>query len=96
MMNNDCKGNIIQDDLRVIDWVPDGDIKLRPRTFTSADTKRLIASHNLFARKFDSTVDDVVLNEIELHLNGLSHLIKHRPKKRLPPNTPILDGAVAM
>ena len=96
MMNNDCHGNIIQDDLRLIDWVPDGDIKLRPRTFTSADTKRLIASHNLFARKFDSTVDDVVLDEIELHLNGLSHVIKHRPKKRLRPNTPILDGAVAM
>jgi hypothetical protein len=96
MMNNDCHGNIIQDDLRLIDWVPDGDIKLRPRTFTSADTKRLIASPHLFARKFDATVDDVVLNDIELHLNGLSHIIKQPQKKRLLINTPILDDAVAM
>ncbi|MEI8632707.1 beta-1,6-N-acetylglucosaminyltransferase [Vibrio sp. PP-XX7] len=38
MMNNDCHDEVVQDDLRLIDWVPDGDIKLRPRTFTIADT----------------------------------------------------------
>lgn len=80
MMNNDCHGDIVQDDLRFIDWIPDGTIKLRPRTFTSADTKQLISSSNLFARKFDSTVDDVVLDEIELHLSGLLES-KVKPKK---------------
>ncbi|CAG9295952.1 beta-1,6-N-acetylglucosaminyltransferase [Celerinatantimonas diazotrophica] len=95
MMNNDCHGNIIQDDLRLIDWVADGDIKLRPRTFTSEDTKDLIASPKLFARKFDSTVDDVVLNQIELHLNEFSHIIKQPQKNRLRTDTPIPD-TVAM
>ena len=70
MMNNDCHGDIVQDDLRFIDWVPDGMIKLRPRTFTTADTRQLIINSNLFARKFDSTEDAVVLDEIELHLSG--------------------------
>ncbi|OEE74047.1 glycosyl transferase [Enterovibrio norvegicus FF-162] len=69
MMNNDCHGEIMQDDLRLIDWVPDGDIKLRPRTFTIADATELIASSNLFARKFDLLQDDEVIDKIELHLS---------------------------
>ena len=87
MMNNDCHGDIVQDDLRFIDWVSDGDIKLRPRTFTSADTKQLISSHNLFARKFDATEDDVVLNDLELHLSGLRRFID-KPKKYRQPIIP--------
>jgi hypothetical protein len=82
MMNNDCHEDIVQDDLRYIDWVPDGDIKLRPRTFTAADARQLIVSENLFARKFDSTEDDVVLDEIERHLNGLLHLMESPHKLR--------------
>jgi hypothetical protein len=82
MMNNDCHGDIVQNDLRFIDWIPDGIIKLRPRTFTSADTKQLIMSSNLFARKFDATEDDVVLDEIELHLSGLRQFIE-KPKKKI-------------
>jgi len=68
MMNNDCHGEIIQNDLRLIDWVPDGDIKLRPRTFTMADISNLISSPNLFARKFDLLEDAKVLDRIEHHL----------------------------
>ncbi|WP_020183468.1 beta-1,6-N-acetylglucosaminyltransferase [Methylotenera sp. 1P/1] len=70
MMNNNCHGDVIQDDLRFIDWIPDGDIKLRPRTFTYADSKQLTSSHNLFARKFDSTEDDAILDEIESYLSN--------------------------
>ncbi|MEH6564401.1 MAG: beta-1,6-N-acetylglucosaminyltransferase [Halopseudomonas sp.] len=76
MMNNDCHGQIMQDDLRLIDWIPDGDIKLRPRTFTSADSAHLIASHHLFARKFDATEDDAVLGDIERHLQAVPAFIR--------------------
>ena len=69
MMNNDCHGEIIQDDLRMIDWVPDGNIKLRPRTFTIADISSLISSHNLFARKFDLLEDAKVIDKIDQYLN---------------------------
>ncbi|PYE25984.1 hypothetical protein DFI02_103120 [Rhizobium sp. PP-F2F-G20b] len=30
MMNTPVHGEIVNDDLRTIDWVADGDIKLRP------------------------------------------------------------------
>ncbi|MCE7796159.1 beta-1,6-N-acetylglucosaminyltransferase [Sphingobium sufflavum] len=56
------------DDLRTIDWVPDGDIKLRPRTFTADDTMRLTLSPDLFARKFDATEDAEILDILEAHL----------------------------
>lgn len=75
MMNNDCHGLVVQDDLRRIDWIPDGDIKLRPRTFNATDTADLIASHHLFARKFDATEDDVVLRNIERHLQAVPTFI---------------------
>ncbi|MDI1296136.1 MAG: beta-1,6-N-acetylglucosaminyltransferase [bacterium] len=56
------------DDLRTIDWVPDGDIKLRPRTFTAHDRMRLTLSPDLFARKFDSHEDAEILDILERHL----------------------------
>jgi hypothetical protein len=85
MMNNDCHGEIVQNDLRQIDWIPDGDIKLRPRTFTSLDTKQLISSHNLFARKFDCAEDGLVLDEIEIYLNNLIHEAEtHQKEINLP------------
>jgi hypothetical protein len=68
MMNTKAHGDIVSDDLRTIDWVPDGDIKLRPRTFTSEDAARLIASPDLFARKFDMSVDAGILDILESHL----------------------------
>lgn len=68
MMNTGLHGRVMNDDLRMIDWVPDGDIKLRPRTFKTADRKRLFASRNLFARKFDSTEDAEILTLLENHL----------------------------
>jgi hypothetical protein len=55
----------------MIDWVPDGDIKLRPRTFLKDDFKALSASRNLFARKFDMSVDSGIIGLLEEHLLGL-------------------------
>lgn len=68
MMNCAIESEIISDDLRMIDWIADGDIKLRPRTYQLADATDLKASANLFARKFDQTVDDEILVVLEQHL----------------------------
>lgn len=68
MMNSDDHGTVMNDDLRMIDWVPDGDIKLRPRNYGNADLKRLQDSSDLFARKFDAEENDDILTSLELHL----------------------------
>jgi hypothetical protein len=68
MMNSTAHGEIVNDDKRMIDWVPDGDIKLRPRTFELGDAAALTTSQALFARKFDQSVDGAVLDILEAHL----------------------------
>lgn len=68
MMNSALQNEIVSDDLRLIDWIPDGDIKLRPRTYQRADAAELKSSPNLFGRKFDQTVDSEILAVLERHL----------------------------
>jgi hypothetical protein len=68
MMNSTAHGEVVNDDKRMIDWIPDGDIKLRPRTFTAADAGQLTASSDLFARKFDTEIDAEILDILEAHL----------------------------
>lgn len=68
IMNNAGQGQVMNDDLRMIDWVPDGDIKLRPRNFTVADFTALSSSADLFARKFDAEEDDAILGLLDIHL----------------------------
>jgi Core-2/I-Branching enzyme len=68
IMNHADQGKVMNDDLRMIDWVPDGDIKLRPRNFGSADIAALKRSPDLFARKFDGFEDREVLGMLEAHL----------------------------
>jgi len=70
MMNSAAHGEVINDDKRMIDWVPDGDIKLRPRTYTAADADALTSSTDLFARKFDAEVDTEILDILEAHLRA--------------------------
>ncbi len=41
-----------------------------PRTYTIADLPRLLSSENLFARKFDRTVDAEILNQLETRLRS--------------------------
>ena len=67
-MNTSYHSNLVNDDMRAIDWVPDGTIKLRPRTFVSRDAKFLLASEQLFARKFDKTVDRGILDILEANI----------------------------
>jgi hypothetical protein len=68
IMNTSYKAAIVNDDKRAIDWIPMGTIKLRPRDFTADDAEFLKNSDDLFARKFDETVDQNILTILEEHL----------------------------
>ena len=69
IMNTSYKGIIVNDDKRTIVWVPVGTIKLRPKDFTSKDAEFLLVSQDLFARKFDETVDAGILSILESNLS---------------------------
>ncbi|MCR2832448.1 beta-1,6-N-acetylglucosaminyltransferase [Parerythrobacter lacustris] len=83
LMNSSGHGAVMNDDLRMIDWVPDGDIKLRPRNYGMGDLQQLERSRDLFARKFDAEEDDAVLTSLERHL-----LTPRGSIYRSPPATP--------
>ncbi|MBI0278610.1 glycosyl transferase (plasmid) [Hafnia alvei] len=70
LMNTTFKSRIIYDDKREIDWVESSDIKLRPRNFLTNDSKMLVNSKNLFARKFDENIDGGILNILELNIKS--------------------------
>lgn len=70
LMNTSFDGVIVNDDKRAIIWVPDGDIKLRPKTLLETDLGFLLAGKNLFARKFDEKEDAVVLDILESTLSS--------------------------
>lgn len=69
LMNTSFTGILINDDKRAIIWVPDGDIKLRPKTFTHDDFDFLKLGGNLFARKFDDNVDGNIIDKLKFHYN---------------------------
>lgn len=69
LMNTSFKGDLIDDDKRAIIWIPDGDIKLRPKTFTNLDLDFLQLGQNLFARKFDDNVDGDIIDKIKFNYN---------------------------
>ncbi len=83
MMNSGHKIGVMNDDLRMIDWVPDGDIKLRPRNYGVADMAQLQASNDLFARKFDAVEDPHILGLLERHLLSPAANI-YQPKSATP------------
>lgn len=70
IMNSGDQGMVMNDDLRMIDWVPDGDIKLRPRNYEAKDFGDLQSSTDLFARKFDAEEDIEILTLLERHLQS--------------------------
>ena len=92
MMNTLVHGDIVSDDKRMIDWVPDGDIKLRPRTFTVEDAAQLTASDDLFARKFDAEVDAGVLDILESHLRAQD--VANPPRRIVTDTAPEFAKAV--
>lgn len=70
LMNANFAGQIINDDKRAIIWIPDGDIKLRPKTFAADDLGFLTAGSNLFARKFDDSVDHQIIDLIKINYDA--------------------------
>lgn len=88
VMKNEFPDTLVaNDDLRTIDWIPDGDIKLRPRTFTAHDRMRLTLSKDLFARKFDSNEDSEILDLLETHLETAQARVFRRDGYREPTRT---------
>lgn len=86
LMNTSFKGTLVNDDKRAIIWIPDGDIKLRPKTFTKNDLEFLQNGNYLFARKFDDTIDNKIIDDIKtqydepfkvsVKLTGMNHVGK--------------------
>ena len=97
IMNSGDQGIIMNDDLRMIDWVPDGDIKLRPRNYSKSDLEHLEKSNDLFARKFDAEENDEVLTSLERHLKTSRACVYQNPQADMSvaPSTldPILEAA---
>lgn len=79
IMNTSYQSDLVNDDKRAIDWVPMGDIKLRPRDYTVDDAMTLQHSEHLFARKFDETVDSEILDILEAGL--LASSSQHRAER---------------
>ncbi|MBE8712667.1 beta-1,6-N-acetylglucosaminyltransferase [Sphingobacterium hungaricum] len=69
LMNSSFDGALINDDKRAIIWIPDGLIKLRPKTFSNEDLTYLLNSNSLFARKFDDNIDSNIINKLMFHIN---------------------------
>ena len=69
LMNTSFDGILVNDDKRAIIWIPDGDIKLRPKTFTELDIEFLLEGNNLFARKFDDAIDSTIIDNMELYFD---------------------------
>lgn len=89
LMNSKGQGEVVDDDLRMIDWVPDGDIKLRPRNFGTADISRLKASPDLFARKFDMSEDPIIFGLLREHLRHEPTIEQNGFTPRAPMHEPM-------
>jgi hypothetical protein len=64
IMNSQLRDTVENDDLRYLDWSREP----APAVFTAADLPSLLESRQLFARKFDETVDFEVLDALDRHL----------------------------
>jgi len=84
LMNTSFKGTLVDDDKRAIIWIPDGDIKLRPKTFTKTDWGFLQTGNHLFARKFDDNVDNKIIDYIKTQYNEpLKSIVKINDVKNI-------------
>lgn len=61
LMNSPHADRIVSDDLRLIDWTDRTEL---PRIWRSTDFDELAASDDLFARKFDESVDAAVIDRV--------------------------------
>lgn len=65
IMNSKLRNTIENDDLRYLDWSREP----APAVLTHDDLSALLAASQLFARKFDATVDSSVLDALDAHLD---------------------------
>jgi len=65
LMNSPLREKVINDDLRYVDWGQGGQ---HPATLSRDDFGMLRSAKKLFARKFDPSTDDAILNMIDNHL----------------------------
>jgi hypothetical protein len=64
LLNSPLAGSVVDDDLHYADW---SEGRSHPRTLGLADLDRVLASGELFARKFD---DQRVLDAIDERVHG--------------------------
>jgi hypothetical protein len=67
LMNSALATTLVNNDLRYVDWSEGG---ASPRVLTSYDLDRMLASHCLFARKFDPRIDAAVLDALDAHIES--------------------------
>lgn len=68
ILNSKFKDNVINNNLRYIIFLQG---KNSPETITINDMKKLIESDKLFARKFDISIDQTIINKlIQMHKNN--------------------------
>lgn len=65
LINSPLRDQVIDDDLHYIDWSK----PVRPATLTVADFEAMLDSPDLFARKFDASVDGRVLDLLDAHID---------------------------
>lgn len=70
IMNSPFKQDVINDNLRYIDWSRDREM---PAILNTNDFQRICKSHCLFARKFDVTKDENILDMIDRQLLDIIH-----------------------
>jgi hypothetical protein len=66
VMNSPLRDSVENDNLRFIDWSREP----APVVFTKDDLQRLVAAPELFARKFDETIDADILDLLDAHIDG--------------------------
>jgi hypothetical protein len=67
LMSSPLATTVVNDDLRYVDWSEGGP---SPRVLTSYDLDRLLASHCLFARKFDPRVDPDIIDSLDASIES--------------------------
>lgn len=76
LLNSPEREHIVNDNLRYIQWKDES--AAGPSVLTTADFEELVHSSKLFARKFDATVDEEILDMIDKQILARS---MHEPSK---------------
>jgi len=63
--NSNFRENLVNKNMRLIDW--ERGVNSSPYTFKSEDFYEIINSDNLFARKFDTNVDEKIIDKVFLN-----------------------------